>query len=116
MFPCTPGSVTGDYHRWKHWVRIFSSTTASELPTILPEQRRSLRDIARFLLALATPGAHGIDISEWDNFWNVFMDGLPPIEHTQRGEAHLLRMSRWLRDRYVVSHSTMFRLACASVI
>ncbi|KAI1786184.1 hypothetical protein LXA43DRAFT_1065275 [Ganoderma leucocontextum] len=100
MFPSTADAVVQDYHRWQRWITMLQSANEIALPTLLPQQRRSLLNIARFLRALATPGARGVSLSEWPLFWAILMDRFPPSEHLRRGEVHLLRVSRWLRDRY----------------
>ncbi|PIL28516.1 hypothetical protein GSI_08554 [Ganoderma sinense ZZ0214-1] len=99
-FPDSAEMVMAGRLRWEGWVRAFQTGDETLLPALLPDQRHSLLVIARFLRALCRQDADGIDIAEWPLFWSVFMDGFPPCQHVMRGEAHLERVSKWLKNRY----------------
>ncbi|KAI1783337.1 hypothetical protein LXA43DRAFT_1102667 [Ganoderma leucocontextum] len=99
-FPSSAAAVLHGLHRWRQWVDVFETDVSIITPTLLPEQRRSLLDIARFLRAMATPGDEGLPIAEWPFFWAVFVEDFPPRDKLRRGEVHLERVVRWLRDRY----------------
>ncbi|KAI1782622.1 hypothetical protein LXA43DRAFT_1103666 [Ganoderma leucocontextum] len=99
-FPGSAAMVLHDNHRWERWIEAFDTADATLLPSLLPEQRRSLLDLALFLRALCRQGPDGVDLGEWPFFWAVLMEGFPPPEHLRRGEVHLHRVCQWLRERY----------------